>query len=304
MDAGTSSKRTRSAAITRLITRIRWLPVSLVGMSALAVLALLRYAIDLLVPSCAMLLLPRSIRDAVGDWLAGDGPEGEPAPVWAIGVIGVHLFGTVLGLLWIFSTSSWAANIRMAEWIPAPVIGAARFAEAHGWGRRAVLRGGPVSLSEAPPGAPRSATVGESRREADAGRSTSLARASPRTPETVAGTSGQPSKEPHKPEQGSRPISTSVTLSSSASVLHAGSELQLTASVTASRERPDGSVVFRRVFRRGDAVMGSAPLDAHGRAVLTVRALPRGTHTITAVFTGGARFAESRSGSLRLFVTP
>jgi hypothetical protein len=302
MDAGTSDKSAQPAASARLTAGTRWFPVGIVAVSSVVVLALLRYAIDLLAPFCAMLPLARSIRDAFGDWRAGDAHEGEPDPAWAIGVIGVHLFGTAIGLLWIFSTSSWAMSTWLAEWIPVPVIATARFAEEHGWGRRAVLPGGPVSPSPAPTSAPRSVTVGATPRAADNGRPTSLAVPSASTRDTVAGTAGQAPAEPRTPQQAAGPISTSITLTSSASVLPVGSELQLTATVVASRERPSGSVVFRR----SGVVMGSAALDANGQAVLKVRAraLSRGTHTITAVFTGGAGFRESRSGPLLLFVAP
>ena len=105
---------------------------------------------------------------------------------------------------------------------------------------------------------------------------------------------------PETGEQDAGSIATSVTLASSASVLRVGSPFKLTATVTASGQRPRGLVVFRR----GGLVMGSARLDDDGRAVLNVPRLPQGTHTVSAEFAPTSDFTGSRSRSLMLFVTP
>jgi hypothetical protein len=83
-------------------------------------------------------------------------------------------------------------------------------------------------------------------------------------------------------------------------VVHAGSGIQLTATVTAGGARPQGAVRF---LREG-AMLGSVQVDRGGRAVLSVTDLPLGEHTVTAEFSGSAGFRPSRSQATVLCVTP
>jgi hypothetical protein len=298
MPAGNGTNPAESAARA---THGGLLPTVSIAVSAAFDVALFRYAIDLLAPLCAAVLITHTVRDAIGDWLAGESHDGESDPAWIIGVLGVNLFAAVLGLLWIFSTSSWVAGTRLAASIPDPVVRMANFGEEHGWGRRAVLPGGPVEHLHLPMNGSAGASVGAARRQPPDERAASLLE-SPARPAggRITGTSGQAPTTPRAAVQKTGSIRTSIALASSGSVLRVGSEVLLTATVTALRGRVSGRVVFRRA----DGVMGSARVDGDGRAALRVRTLPRGTHTITAEFIGHADFAHSRSGALTLTVTP
>ena len=302
MDAGIpAGKETNSAESAAPPRRSRWLPAVSIAASGVLDVALLRYAVDLLAPLCATLLLTHSVRDALCDWLAGDTHDSEPDPVWAVGVIGVNLFATVLGVLWIFGTSSWVTGTSLGASVPAPMVRMANLAEEHGWGRRAVLPGGPVDRSQPPLTRPAGMTVEATRRPSPGERTGSLVGSSARAANTqAAGTTGQATTTPDAVGQEAGSIRTTIALASSTSVLRVGLDVLLTATVTASRGRVSGGVVFRR----GEAVMGSARLDRDGRAALRVWTLPRGTHTITAEFTGNDKFTHSRSEALRLIVTP
>jgi hypothetical protein len=304
MDAGIQADtRTASTRKAKRATRIAaWLPLVAIALWAVVDVALVRYAIDLLPLFCSMVLLAHSVRDAIGDWLAGDTHEGEPDPVWALGVVGLNLFATVFGLLWIFSTSSWTEKTPLAAWIPRPLASMASFAEGHGWGRRAVLPGGPSRPVEARSDNGGSSTPARvaARRSPD-GRTASFAEPSGGDArEEVAGTTGRAVANPAPAEREAAPIPTSVSLASSASVLRVRSPVQLTATVTAAGQRPTGSVVFRR----DGQIIGSAGVDDQGRAVLNVASLPQGIHTIRAEFAPGADMSRSRSRSLVLFVRP
>src|SRR5205085_1968841 len=71
----------------------------------------------------------------------------------------------------------------------------------------------------------------------------------------------------------------------------AGQPLTFSATVTAAAGQPSGSVSFYD----GQAPLGSAALDATGRASLTVPGLAGGDHLVTAVYFGGGGFNASAS---------
>ena len=56
-------------------------------------------------------------------------------------------------------------------------------------------------------------------------------------------------------------------------------------------------------FYDGSILLGASPLDASGRAALTV-ALPAGTHTLTAAYTGTPSLATSQATLLQQVVPP
>jgi hypothetical protein len=257
---------------------------------------LMRYAIDLVAPLCVVALLPRSIRDGVGDWFSGEKYKDGPDPLWAVCVTAVHLVATVLSIMWIFSTSSWVTSTRVEHWIPEAIVHVASVGEAHGWGRRAIMSDPRRTTDD------RFASSAAARNDAESTpKGTNLLGSASRRPEHVrAGTAGQDTETPPdgRPEQ-PEPTTTTTTLVSSVPVVRAGSAIQFTATVTASGGRPQGAVRFLR----GRAVLGSVQVDQSGRAVLSVTNLPLGEHTMTAEFSGSG-FRPSRSETTVLCVTP
>jgi hypothetical protein len=73
----------------------------------------------------------------------------------------------------------------------------------------------------------------------------------------------------------------------------------LTATVNSAAGTPTGTVTFLN----GTTVLGTAPVDAAGRATLTV-ALGVGAHALTASFAGGGGFADSISAVVTETVNP
>ena len=114
MDANASTELGPQWRHTR--RRIDWFPIASVGTAALVDVTLMRYGIDLVPPLCVVALLAPSIRDGLSDWRAGERYEGERDPIWAVGVLVVHLTATALALMWIFTTSTWTASRTFLDW--------------------------------------------------------------------------------------------------------------------------------------------------------------------------------------------
>jgi hypothetical protein len=114
----------------------RWLVV--LGMVAACTLlvALLRYAIDLLGVVFLIILVGFSIR-AVSDWLT----EGESVSAWALAAVFAGLFGTVLVGFWLFGSRDMTTG-ALERGLPPRVLAVADWFEAHGWGQRVLLGGG------------------------------------------------------------------------------------------------------------------------------------------------------------------
>ena len=94
-------------------------------------------------------------------------------------------------------------------------------------------------------------------------------------------------------------ISTGTTLSPDVNPLNAGAVLHLQAITTL----PSGAAAYGLLsgivtFRDGSTVLGSAPLNNNGQAMLTLNFLSVGTHAITAVFSGNTNYAQSDSPTL------
>jgi streptogramin lyase len=89
---------------------------------------------------------------------------------------------------------------------------------------------------------------------------------------------------------------TTTTLAADLSAPAVGQMVHLTATVTSAAGTPAGTVTF---FDAHSGALGTASLDARGRAVLATALSPTGTHTLTAVFNGTASFAPSQSPTLR-----
>src|SRR5262245_6267258 len=92
---------------------------------------------------------------------------------------------------------------------------------------------------------------------------------------------------------------TTTTLSSSLATAVLGQFETLTATVTSPAGTPIGTVFFRD----GNTLLGSAPLDATGRATLTT-SLFVGNHALTASFFGVTGFAASTSAATIVTVNP
>ncbi len=86
---------------------------------------------------------------------------------------------------------------------------------------------------------------------------------------------------------------TTTTLSTSTATAVFGQIETLTATVTSPAGTPIGTVFFRD----GNTLLGSAPLDASGKATIPV-SLGIGTHTLTTFFSGTTGFADSTSASV------
>ena len=296
MDANAPTDAGAELRHTQTRRRIDWFPIASVGTAALVDLTLMRYGIDLVPPLCVVALLAPSIRDALSDWRAGERYAGERDPIWAVCVLVVHLIATAFALMWIFTTSTWTATTPLSDWLPDPMIRTLTLAEDHGWGRRAVLAGGPRPLWTAP--GPASVTA--QRTHSDS--------ATEQRPTGLAGpgavTSGSDQAEHPKGTSAVtgplEPAYTATTLASGQTMSRAGAPIRLTAAVSASGERPTGRVVFRA----GTVVLGSAQLDTTGQAVLTVTGLPPGEHTILAEFGGNAAFRPSQSSPVSVRIVP
>src|SRR5262249_25011606 len=92
---------------------------------------------------------------------------------------------------------------------------------------------------------------------------------------------------------------TTTTLSTSTATAVFGQIETLTATVSSQAGTPIGTVFFRD----GNTLLGSAPLDAAGRATIPV-SLGIGTHTLPASFSGTTGFADSTSAAAAVSVNP
>jgi hypothetical protein len=267
--------------------QVSWLAVVAVIVPVALFVVLLRWAIDLLLLSSALLLLAHSTRDTFQDWMARESFAGEPDPVWAVGAVSAGVFGMVIAGFWLFA-SSHAGNRVAERYAPEVLTRAIAMGEQHGWGGRmfwpspSKFISGKTAGSEA-----RAATVGPF---------------NPAGPTAMSG----PADEGAGPAAASSPapastagqlVRTRATLRASATQVPRGTPLTLTAVVTGS-SRPSGTVVFRR----GTTTIGTAPLDAEGRATLVATDLPPGTHDMKAEFLGSSALSPSRSGTVRIEV--
>ncbi|HEY1216349.1 MAG TPA: Ig-like domain repeat protein, partial [Bryobacteraceae bacterium] len=89
-------------------------------------------------------------------------------------------------------------------------------------------------------------------------------------------------------------ISTTTLLSSSASTVDAGAQLQLSATVTPS-QTTGGQVTGTVTFYDGSIVLGTATVPANGVAQFPTTSLTVGSHTLTATYSGSTNYATSTS---------
>jgi ELWxxDGT repeat protein len=97
----------------------------------------------------------------------------------------------------------------------------------------------------------------------------------------------------------SGPASTMTTLTASAATVMPGQFVTFTATVKPPQGNVDGGQVN---FRDGTTDLGTVPVDAGGVATLSV-ALPYGTHSVVATYSGDANFAGSASQPVSVTVS-
>jgi hypothetical protein len=275
----------------------RWLVAVGVALLVGLFVLLVRYAIDILALLSILILINRWTRDMLADWAAGERFEDEPDPVWALGAVGMGVFGTLLTLLWLAGTTHWAGQSRFSHLVPPAFTRVAVLAEEYGWGQRVVLPGGPTrrtTVPISPRAAASSARPLESDRSESMGSTQTAVASSGGGRQTASGTAGTaeaatPRVRTGRP--GAKLTATSTTLASSHSPARVSTRVRFTARVTAARLNPRGTVVFRC----GSTTLGTVSVNRDGTAALNVSDLAVGSNIITAEFTGNAAFGPSRS---------
>lgn len=295
----------------------RWLVILGMAAGLTLLVALLRYAVDLLGVVFVIILVGFAIR-ALSDWLT----EGESISGWAMSALSLGLMGSVLVGLWLFSSRDLEAP-SIGGRLPGPIQSTVSWLEHHGWGQRVLLPGGSGSGALAGGGArvaaSDSAPVGEA---SDASAPVTMSpqpRATPSLPangpnasvrsrpqsarraapdEAEAAPPAQPAGAPSAgvpaaPQPAVVP--TSVTLTASPARAVVGRSVRLIAEVSAlgAGTSPTGTVTFSA----DDGMLGRAPVR-NGTAVLVTLQLAIGDHMLSAVYEGDDAHLPSRSASI------
>jgi hypothetical protein len=290
----------------------RWAFILVVAIACTLLLALVRYAIDLLGVVFLIILIGFSLR-TVGDWLT----ENESVSVWAVSAVSTGLIGTMLVGVWVFSPPEYSGT-AITDRLPQPVVEGMHWLEANGWGQRVLLLRPAVlntngdamaSRAQSPASASRgSRSVSSPASEAvsePVTRQLPTVRMPPRSRRGPSEAEAAP-LEPGASATSKAPASavdTTVTLKGWPVPAVVGKSVRLTANVAAEGSTsPSGMVTFY-----GDGTrLGSVPVYAiepgRGEAALVTLALPIGVHEITAKFTGASGFAGSQASPLTLTV--
>ena len=286
----------------------RWLVI--LGMAAACTLlvALLRYAIDLLGVVFLIILVGFSIR-AVSDWLT----EGESVSAWALAAVFAGLFGTVLVGFWLFGSRDMTTG-ALERGLPPPVLAVSDWFEAHGWGQRVLLGGGGGATAPSTPGtsarsasapsggavspraepespsapAPRAIASESSSRgrkpashgssgEAEAATTSPSGSSARRSPEPSGGGTDTPTQEAASPPPVSEPVTqpaveaASTGTSTTLASSHSASAVGTSVRFTAT-VTADGSGVPTGVvvFFDGDRAIGTAGVHGPGPSVTAV----------------------------------
>jgi hypothetical protein len=279
----------------------RWL----VGLGSLAgvalLIALLRYAIDLLGVVFVIILVGFAIR-AISDWLT----EGESVSGWAMSAVSLGLTGTVLVAIWLVNSGDVASN--SLQRLPGPVQRTVAWMESKGWGQRVLLSGdsggslggssgggSSTSGSASPPAAasvprlPASGPVSPP----PSSPVTRPTRRAPRSAPAAVESRDPPTAEPSAPAPAPEVRTpTQLLLTASPSRAVVGRSVRLTAQISGASEdaAPTGTVVFRT----DNAVLGRVPVR-NGTAVLVTLSLAIGDHTVSATYDGDSRHLPSQS---------
>jgi hypothetical protein len=291
----------------------RWAFILVVAIACTLLLALVRYAIDLLGVVFLIILVGFSLR-TVGDWLT----ENESVSVWAVSAVSTGLIGTMLVGLWVFSPPEYSGT-AITDRLPQPVVEGMHWLEANGWGQRVLLlrpavlnTNGDAMASRAP--SPASALRGGSRSVSSPAseavgepvtRQLPTVRMPPRSRRGPSEAEAAP-LEPGAPVTSKAPASavdTTVTVKGWPVPAVVGKSVRLTANVAAEGSTsPSGMVTFYSDGTRLGAVPVYAIEPGRGEAALVTLSLPIGVHEITAKFTGASGFAGSQASPLTLTV--
>jgi hypothetical protein len=294
----------------------RWAFILVVAVSCTLLLALVRYAIDLLGVVFLIILVGFSIR-TVGDWLT----ENESVSAWAVSAVSTGLIGTMLVGLWVFSSPEYSGT-AITDRLPPPVVEGMQWLEARGWGQRVLLSrpavlntNGDSMASRAPSGlTPPSASPAGSRSASSPASEPVSEPVTPHLP-TVRmpprsrrgpSEAEAASLEPGASVTSKAPataVDTTVTVKSWPVPAVVGKSVRLTATVAAEGSTsPSGMVTF---YSDG-ARLGSVPVYAiepgRGEAALVKLSLSIGVHEITAQFIGASGFAGSQASPHTLTV--
>lgn len=290
----------------------RWLVILGLAAGLTMLVALLRYAIDLLGVVFVIILVGFAIR-ALSDWLT----EGETVSGWAVSAVAVGLVGTVVVGLWLFNSGADVLQNRL----PGPVQRTVAWLETQGWGQRVLLpstRGPGPGAGSFALGAGSAATPVDTSRQGEpvamspqapvslpasvAKAAAARPRTSPARPGSAPGEaaasqpSGQPAvSAPPPPEPPPAAIPTSLTLTASPARTVVGQSVRLTAVVRApgAESTPSGTVTFSA----DGAMLGRAPVRA-GLAVLITLNLAIGDHVLSAAYDGDGTHLPSHSASI------
>lgn len=294
----------------------RWLIVLGLVAGLTLLVALLRYAIDLLGVVFVIILVGFAIR-ALSDWLT----EGESVSGWAMSALSMGLMGTALVGLWLFNSRDITSDTIQHQ-LPGPIQRSVAWLETQGWGQRVLLSGGSggAGLGGGRGLGPAPARTTAAAEASDSGEPVTMARqprvlpslpersvARPRSPsprrggrdgDAEAAPTPRPSSEPAPVPPVAAPaaaVATRVSLSASPDRPVVGQSVRLTASVRADggRGQPGGVVLF---FSNG-AVIGRAAVR-NGTAVLTTLGLAIGDHQLSAEYSGDATHLPSRSATI------
>lgn len=301
----------------------RWLVALGLAASVTLLIALLRYAIDLLGVVLVIILVGFAIR-TVSDWLT----EGETVSGWAMSALSMSLTGTVLVGIWLFNSQG---TDGIEARLPGPVQRSVGWLERRGWGQRVLLPA--ASPSSSPMGGDLGAAP--ARGEANAagvspptGANVRMAPSLPVTPSRPPGDARRrtpPRRDTSEPETAPSPRSpsaggtvsaaepaiaappaavvTAVILSASPARAIVGTSVRMTATVTPAdtSSSPRGTVAFYR----GAELLGRVPVrrvEGAWRALLVTLDLEIGDHALHAVYEGDDRHAPSRSAVVQQLV--
>ena len=289
-----------------------WAFILVVAVALTLLLALLRYAIDLLGVVFLIILVGFSIR-TVGDWLT----ENESVSAFAVSAVSTGLMGTMLVGLWVFSSPEYSGT-AVTDRLPQPVVGSMHWLEARGWGQRVLLSppavlninadamasGAPSGLTPPPasPGGGRSVSSPASEAVGEPVRpqlpTVRMPPRSRRGPSEAEAASLEPASKAPAPA-----VDTTVMVKSWPVPAVVGKSVRLTATVAAGGSTsPSGMVTFYSDGTRLGAVPVYAIEPGRGEAALVTLSLPIGAHEITAQFTGASGFSGSRAAPLTLTV--
>jgi hypothetical protein len=285
----------------------RWLVILGLVAALTLLVALLRYAIDLLGVVFIIILVGFSIR-ALSDWLT----EGESVSGWAMSALSLGLMGTVLVGLWLFNSRADASDALQRR-LPGPIHRTVSWLEAQGWGQRVLLPGGSsavVAVSNPPASGPSDPPdKGEPVRMAaqpEPSLPVVTAPARPRVPpqrrapapgEAEASTQArQAAASPPAPSEAPPvAVATSITLSVSPAQTVVGRSVRLTALVrpVGAESTPTGTVAFSA----DGALLGRGSVRG-GTAILVTLNLAIGDHVLSAAYEGDRTHQPSHSAPI------